>query len=144
MCSKLCWAASPTETSGIPPSAAPPPKRLSPRPPAPSPTPAGSTPWTDAGSAGRPPRATRESSSTPSPPQQTASVLSTWTLWAGPSINQPTWAMNASAYTPAPLIANLTRELAHGIGTRQQRPQLTSTPPAAAPALPKTRPSPRR
>ncbi|MEV7862431.1 DUF317 domain-containing protein [Streptomyces hirsutus] len=76
--------------------------------------------------------------------QQTASVLSTWTLWAGPSINQPTWAMNASAYTPAPLIANLTGELAHGIGTRQQRPQLTSTPPAAAPALPKTRPSPRR
>ena len=76
--------------------------------------------------------------------RQTASTLSTWTLWAGPSIDRPTWVVNASAQTPAPLIADLAEELAHGIGTRRQRPRLTSAPPAVAPALPETRPSPRR
>ncbi|GAB2331345.1 hypothetical protein STREPTOSP366_64940 [Streptomyces variabilis] len=76
--------------------------------------------------------------------QQTTSALPTWTLWAGPSIDQPTWVVNTSASTPASLIANLTGELANGLGTRQQRPQLTSAPPTAALALPRTRSSPRR
>ncbi|MEU0651422.1 DUF317 domain-containing protein [Streptomyces albogriseolus] len=74
--------------------------------------------------------------------QQTTSALSTWILWAGPSIDRPTWVVNTSASTPASLIANLTGELAHGIGTRQRRPQLTSAPPTVALALPGTRSSP--
>lgn len=76
--------------------------------------------------------------------QQAAGALPTWTLWAGPGIDQPAWAVYASGCTPASLIANLTGELVHGIGTRQQRPRLTSTPPAVALALPGTRSSPRR
>lgn len=28
-------------------------------------------------------------------------TLTTWTLWSGPDINQPTWAIHASPYTPA-------------------------------------------
>ncbi|WP_051767528.1 DUF317 domain-containing protein [Streptomyces sp. NRRL S-37] len=76
--------------------------------------------------------------------RQTAGTLSTWTLWAGPGIDRPAWAVNASAHTPVSLIADLTEELAHGIGTRCQRPRLASAPPAVAPVLPETRPSPRR
>ncbi|MDX3521978.1 DUF317 domain-containing protein [Streptomyces scabiei] len=45
--------------------------------------------------------------------------LDTWILWSGPSINHPTWAIHASAYTPAGLLAHLAEELAHGTGTRQ-------------------------
>ncbi|WP_330324677.1 DUF317 domain-containing protein [Streptomyces pseudovenezuelae] len=49
------------------------------------------------------------------------SPLHTWTLWAGPDIDSPTWAIRASAYTPAGLLADLAEELAHGTGTRQTR-----------------------
>ncbi|WP_328939220.1 DUF317 domain-containing protein [Streptomyces tauricus] len=47
--------------------------------------------------------------------------LAAWTLWAGPDIDRPTWAIHASRYTPAPLLAALTEDLAHSTGTRQTR-----------------------
>ncbi|MFD0653027.1 SPDY domain-containing protein [Streptomyces malaysiensis] len=49
------------------------------------------------------------------------SPLHTWTLWAGPDGNNPTWTIRASVYTPAGLLADLAEELAHGTGTRQTR-----------------------
>ncbi|MFF4822677.1 DUF317 domain-containing protein [Streptomyces sp. NPDC001212] len=83
--------------------------------------------------------------------QSPRTTLATWTLWAGPSIDHPSWAIHASPYTPAPTIARLTEELAHGTGTRQPQPrarqrrsQLTTAPPAVAPAAPSTQPSPHR
>ncbi|MEU6814089.1 DUF317 domain-containing protein [Streptomyces sp. NPDC046860] len=39
-----------------------------------------------------------------------------WTLWAGPSLDQPTWTITASTHTPAALLADLAEELAHGTG----------------------------
>ncbi|MCL6737714.1 MULTISPECIES: DUF317 domain-containing protein [Streptomyces] len=75
--------------------------------------------------------------------------LDTWTLWAGPSINHPTWAIHASAYTPAGLLAHLAEELAHGTGTRRTHPRqaaqytsqtnTTAPPPAPHQPLPKSR-----
>ncbi|MEV6423708.1 DUF317 domain-containing protein [Streptomyces sp. NPDC051662] len=66
--------------------------------------------------------------------------LATWTLWAGPSIDRPTWAIHAFPYAPAPMIARLTEELAHGTGTRQPSPgappQPTPKPAAIAPTAP--------
>ncbi|MEU9369525.1 DUF317 domain-containing protein [Streptomyces avermitilis] len=49
--------------------------------------------------------------------------LTSWTIWAGDHPDRPTWAINASTYTPAGLLADLAEELAHGIGTRQTSPQ---------------------
>ncbi|GGZ79466.1 DUF317 domain-containing protein [Streptomyces bluensis] len=79
------------------------------------------------------------------------STLSTWTIWAGPNINHPAWAIHASAHTPASLLAHLAEELAHGTGTRRSSPphtthrtsRITATPP---PAVPPTAPAagPRR
>ncbi|MEU9154927.1 DUF317 domain-containing protein [Streptomyces sp. NPDC048417] len=37
-------------------------------------------------------------------------------------MDRPTWAITASPYTPAALLANLAENLAHGTGTRQNRP----------------------
>ncbi|MEU9175212.1 DUF317 domain-containing protein [Streptomyces sp. NPDC048420] len=67
--------------------------------------------------------------------------LDTWTIWSGPSINQPTWAIRASVYTPAGLLADLAEELAHGTGTRlhrspgtpRQLPHHTTVRPATPP-----------
>lgn len=50
--------------------------------------------------------------------QTTSDTLATWTIWAGPSVDQPTWALRASLHTPAPLIADLATELAHGRSSR--------------------------
>ncbi|MEV5431723.1 DUF317 domain-containing protein [Streptomyces sp. NPDC052701] len=50
---------------------------------------------------------------------QNPSTLPTWTFWAGPDIDRPTWTIHASPSTPAPLLAHLTENLAHGTGTRQ-------------------------
>ncbi|MFF6783774.1 DUF317 domain-containing protein [Streptomyces sp. NPDC012510] len=69
------------------------------------------------------------------------SALSTWTIWAGPSIDRPAWTIHASAYTPASLLAHLAEELAHGTGTRRSSPhhaarhtsRITATPPPAVP-----------
>ncbi|WP_435861127.1 DUF317 domain-containing protein [Streptomyces nigrescens] len=72
--------------------------------------------------------------------QKLNSSLATWTIWAGPSVDQPTWALHASPHAPASMIASLATELAHGSGTRRplhpgarrQPPQRTTTLPAAA------------
>ncbi|WP_329371149.1 DUF317 domain-containing protein [Streptomyces sp. NBC_01483] len=84
-------------------------------------------------------------------PRSPHTTLATWTLWAGASIDRPTWAIHASPYTPAPMIAHLTGDLAHGTGTRQpgprttqQLPQLTTTPPAVAPTISSPQPARRR
>jgi hypothetical protein len=71
------------------------------------------------------------------------SNLPTWTLWAGPSIDHPTWTIHASPYAPAPLLAGLAEDLAHGTGTRttptasRHTTQLTTT----MPGLPRATPS---
>ncbi|MER5793322.1 DUF317 domain-containing protein [Streptomyces sp. NPDC001980] len=54
--------------------------------------------------------------------QNPNSPLDTWTIWAGTDVNNTTWAIRASVYTPAALLADLTEELAHGTGTRQVQP----------------------
>ncbi|MCQ9179873.1 DUF317 domain-containing protein [Streptomyces sp. IBSBF 2953] len=53
--------------------------------------------------------------------QKPNSTLATWTIWAGLSIDQLTWALHASVSTPAGLLADLAEELAHGTGTRQTK-----------------------
>ncbi|MBT2511662.1 DUF317 domain-containing protein [Streptomyces sp. ISL-98] len=50
--------------------------------------------------------------------------LATWTVWAGPSLDRATWTLTASPHTPSSLLADLSENLAHGIGTRQ--PQATA------------------
>ncbi|MFJ4918427.1 DUF317 domain-containing protein [Streptomyces sp. NPDC088725] len=47
--------------------------------------------------------------------------LATWTVWAGPSLDHPTWTLTASPHTPSSLLADLSENLAHGTGTRQVR-----------------------
>ncbi|WP_217570496.1 DUF317 domain-containing protein [Streptomyces sp. GbtcB7] len=69
--------------------------------------------------------------------------LDTWTIWVGPSIDHPTWAIHASPYAPAGLLDHLTEELAHGTGPRQTHTapaqptkRITSSPPAAPTPVP--------
>lgn len=69
--------------------------------------------------------------------QKPSSALATWTIWAGPSVDQPTWTLTASPHTPSSLLAGLSEILAHGVGTRQTHPAgrerkttLGTTPPA--------------
>ncbi|AWN32474.1 DUF317 domain-containing protein [Streptomyces sp. NEAU-S7GS2] len=77
--------------------------------------------------------------------QNPSSSLATWTIWAGPSIGQSTWALRASPHAPASMIASLATELAHGTGTQRplhpaaprQPPQRTMTLPAAVPTGPR-------
>ncbi|MFM9582530.1 DUF317 domain-containing protein [Streptomyces caniscabiei] len=72
-------------------------------------------------------------------------ALDTWTVWAGPSIDHPTWAIRASVYTPSGLLADLAEELAHGTGTRQtspQRRQRTTSPTTTVPGPPASPSSP--
>jgi hypothetical protein len=75
--------------------------------------------------------------------QQPNSTLATWTLWAGLSIDHPTWTITASPYTPSTLLADLAENLTDGTGkrqtnatsaTRQRGSQLGTTPPAIQPA----------
>ncbi|WP_338676824.1 DUF317 domain-containing protein [Streptomyces sp. SCSIO 30461] len=79
--------------------------------------------------------------------QRTYNTLPTWTLWAGSDITHPHWAIHASPYTPAPLLARLTEELAHGSGTRQPAPSphrqthRHAAQPAAAIPAPSPRPA---
>ncbi|NIY65629.1 DUF317 domain-containing protein [Streptomyces malaysiensis] len=80
--------------------------------------------------------------------QRPDSFLATWTIWAGPSIDQPTWAIHASPYAPAPVIAGLAAALVHDTGVRHQQrsrarprpPQLTAVSCAAAPTGPSVQP----
>ena len=72
--------------------------------------------------------------------QKPNSTLATWTIWAGASIDHPTWTITASPYTPSALLADLTEDLAHGTGSRQTNAaprergaRLGTTPPALRP-----------
>ncbi|WP_256252200.1 DUF317 domain-containing protein [Streptomyces sp. yr375] len=68
--------------------------------------------------------------------------LTSWTIWAGDNPDRPTWAINASTFTPADLLADLTEELAHEIGTRRTSPQqpakhisqISTAPPPPSPS----------
>nr|WP_239150346.1 DUF317 domain-containing protein [Streptomyces sp. SID13588] len=69
--------------------------------------------------------------------QQPHQYPATWTLWAGPDPERPTWTITASPYTPSTLLADLSQTLAHETGTRlrpfhtgQRRTSLGTTPPA--------------
>ncbi|MCE4941929.1 DUF317 domain-containing protein [Streptomyces sp. VTCC 41912] len=70
--------------------------------------------------------------------QRTNGVLPTWLLWAGPTIDHPTWEIAASTRTPSTLLANLAETLTHGTVARPTIP-LTShahhrtTPPPELP-----------
>ncbi|MFJ1656781.1 DUF317 domain-containing protein [Streptomyces sp. NPDC088337] len=54
--------------------------------------------------------------------QKSSGPLATWTIWAGPSIDHPTWTITASPYTPSSLLADLSENLAHGTGPRAYGP----------------------
>ncbi|MCZ4126148.1 DUF317 domain-containing protein [Streptomyces sp. H39-S7] len=83
--------------------------------------------------------------------QHPTHTLTTWTVWASPDPDHPTWTLTASPRTPSSLLANLSENLAHGTGTRQiqvtgrdRRTSLATTPPAvpavmASPAASRTR-----
>ncbi|MFG2707403.1 DUF317 domain-containing protein [Streptomyces sp. NPDC048386] len=80
--------------------------------------------------------------------QNPHSTLATWTLWAGPTIDHPTWTITASPYTPAALLADLAENLAHGTGIRTHTPvkvkptlHLTTTPTAPPPTAATAHPS---
>ncbi|MET9507648.1 DUF317 domain-containing protein [Streptomyces flavidovirens] len=67
-------------------------------------------------------------------------ALATWTVWAGPGPDWPTWALTASPHTPTALLAELSETLAHGTGTRHpetagrdRAAALGTTPPAMPP-----------
>ncbi|MFI6012550.1 DUF317 domain-containing protein [Streptomyces sp. NPDC051243] len=63
--------------------------------------------------------------------------LATWTIWAGPGPDRPTWAITASPHTPSSLLTGLAETLAHKTGTRQAQPgrehrtRLAASAPAA-------------
>ncbi|MER6085259.1 hypothetical protein [Streptomyces sp. NPDC001833] len=69
-------------------------------------------------------------------------------MWAGTDVNNTTWAIRGSVYTPVALLADLAEELAHGTGTRQVQPgrepmtRLTTSTPAT-PAVTTGRPASR-
>ncbi|MFJ3212687.1 DUF317 domain-containing protein [Streptomyces flaveolus] len=54
--------------------------------------------------------------------QHASQNLATWTIWAGPDSNRPTWAITGSPHTPSSLLADLSETLAHETGTRQPQP----------------------
>ncbi|MGX4693714.1 DUF317 domain-containing protein [Streptomyces sp. JNUCC 63] len=73
--------------------------------------------------------------------QKPNSTLVTWTIWAGRSIDHPTWTLTASPYTPSSLLADLADNLAHGTGARTHTPvkvrhtaHLITTPTALPPS----------
>ncbi|MER6461700.1 DUF317 domain-containing protein [Streptomyces sp. NPDC001228] len=69
---------------------------------------------------------------------QPNSNLTTWTIWAGPSIDHPTWTVTASPHTPSSLLAGLSDALAHDTRHTQSTGRARKTPltisqPATAP-----------
>jgi hypothetical protein len=68
--------------------------------------------------------------------QHPHSTLTTWTLWAGRTIDRPTWEIHASPYTPAALLAHLSEDLAHGTGTRRHSPRSRNSPQSSPPHPP--------
>ncbi|MER6500135.1 DUF317 domain-containing protein [Streptomyces sp. NPDC001455] len=83
--------------------------------------------------------------------QHPSQNLATWTAWAGPGPDRPTWALTGSPHTPSSLLAGLSENLAHGTGTRQAQTKgheriasLGTTPPTipaakTVPAVSRTR-----
>ncbi|GAA2312592.1 hypothetical protein Scani_00130 [Streptomyces caniferus] len=72
--------------------------------------------------------------------QKPNSALTTWTIWAGPSVDHPTWALHTSPHAPASMLAGLATELAHGTGTRRPlhpgtTQRCTRTPVATTPPV---------
>ncbi|MFD7013890.1 DUF317 domain-containing protein [Streptomyces sp. NPDC059928] len=73
--------------------------------------------------------------------QQPYQSLATWTVWAGPNPEHPTWTLTASPYAPSSLLADLSETLAHKTGTRQAQPAsgdpktILGATPAASPAV---------
>nr|WP_301650538.1 DUF317 domain-containing protein [Streptomyces arenae] len=72
--------------------------------------------------------------------QHSSHNLSTWTVWAGLKIDQPTWAVTASPNTPSSLLFDLTETLAYETGVRRRQPagperdsSFTTSPPAPRP-----------
>ncbi|MEU1921116.1 DUF317 domain-containing protein [Streptomyces albogriseolus] len=70
--------------------------------------------------------------------QHPSQNLATWTVWAGPGPDRPTWTITASPHTPSSLLADLSETLATETGTRQVQPaghehrtRLATSPPAA-------------
>nr|WP_246041198.1 DUF317 domain-containing protein [Streptomyces cadmiisoli] len=70
--------------------------------------------------------------------RRTTRESATWTIWAGPGPDRPTWAISASPYTPSSLLAGLSGSLAHETGTRQAQlgPEHRTRLAASAPAAP--------
>ncbi|MEH0441553.1 DUF317 domain-containing protein [Streptomyces scabiei] len=79
--------------------------------------------------------------------QHPSQNLATWTIWAGPDRDRPTWSVTASPHTPSSLLADLSETLAHETGTRQAQPgrghktRLTTTPTAPPPTATTAQPS---
>ncbi|MEV8020018.1 DUF317 domain-containing protein [Streptomyces sp. NPDC086554] len=72
----------------------------------------------------------------------------TWTIWAGPGPDQPTWAITASPHTPSSLLTALSETLAHQTCTRQAQPgrehkDRLAANAAATPVVTASRPSSR-
>ncbi|MFD3585390.1 DUF317 domain-containing protein [Streptomyces sp. NPDC058683] len=77
--------------------------------------------------------------------------MATWTVWAGPGPDRPTWTVTASRHTPSSLLADLSETLAHETSIRrpqtatsERRTSLVTRPPAtpavaATPAASRTR-----
>ncbi|MFH9395258.1 DUF317 domain-containing protein [Streptomyces sp. NPDC017413] len=49
----------------------------------------------------------------------------TWTIWAGPGPDRPTWTLTASPHSPSSLLSDLSETLAHDTGLR--RPKAAGT-----------------
>ncbi|MCZ1006876.1 DUF317 domain-containing protein [Streptomyces lydicus] len=76
-----------------------------------------------------------------------SSSSAAWTVWAGPSIDRPRWALHASPHVPASMLAGLAAELALGTGTRchglgMSAPRQPTPPNAKLPAAAPTSPAP--
>ncbi|MGW1819535.1 DUF317 domain-containing protein [Streptomyces sp. NPDC002125] len=77
--------------------------------------------------------------------QHPSQNLATWTVWAGSDPDSPIWTVTASPHTPSSLLADLTENLAHGIGTRKtpktsRRIATTTTVPPGLPRVYKHQP----
>ncbi|MBJ7004837.1 DUF317 domain-containing protein [Streptomyces sp. CRPSP2-6A1] len=64
--------------------------------------------------------------------------LATWTIWAGPGSDHPTWVITASSHTPSSLLAGLSESLAHETGTRRAQPASRERSTNYAPSPPAT------
>ncbi|MFI9039787.1 DUF317 domain-containing protein [Streptomyces sp. NPDC053726] len=83
--------------------------------------------------------------------QHPSQNLATWSIWAGPDPDRPTWTVTASPHTPSSLLSDLSETLANDTGLRRpqtagtgRRTSLVSSPPgipavAAGPAASRSR-----